>query len=83
MRFAADEFKAFLDWDDAFHLGEDVQGFEGMVGALVADGGDDRLFSPKDRARVVTELLDLGDDEIDLVARGAGTNDDDHWKIGG
>jgi len=80
MGFAAGEFEALLDAEDVLDLGEGEEGLEGVMGALVADRRDDGLLRADDGAGVVAELLDLGDDFVDLLAGGVGANDDDHER---
>jgi hypothetical protein len=78
LRFATGELEAFLDSKNALHLREGSEGFEVLVSALIADGGDDGLGGAVDGSGLVAKLGDFGDDLFDEVAGGMWTNDDDH-----
>ena len=64
---AADQLVALLDPVDVLDLRPGGEGLEGVVGVLVADGGDDGLHLAVDGAGLVAELGHLGDDFLDLV----------------
>src|SRR5262249_1420663 len=75
--------EALLHAEDVLDLGHGEEALEGVMGALVADGRDDALLRADDGARLVPELLHLGDDLIELLARSMGADDNDHGKRGG
>ena len=70
--------EAFLDAKDALHLREGSEGFEVLVGALIADCGYDGLGGAVDGSGLVAKLGDFRDDLFDEVAGGVWTKDDDH-----
>ena len=80
MRLARHEFVPLLHAQDFLNLRHGGEGFERVVRALVAEGGDDGLLGAENRARVVAEFLHFGDDFIDERTRGAGFEDDDHGE---
>ncbi len=80
MRFTADQLVALLDAHDRFHLRPCGEGFQGLMGAFVTDGADDRAGHAVDGMGLVTQPADLAEDLALLGRAGAGFEDDDHGK---
>lgn len=76
--FAADQFMAFLDGGDRFDLGPDGEGFEGLMGMLVADGANDDAGDAAHDVGTVAELADFAEHGEFVFAGGIGFKDDNH-----